>query len=152
MTKNDDSDDSEETSEDLLTASQNGDGVALETLVVRHYPMLRAYLRLNAGPAVRRRESVSDLAQSVCREVLRNADRFEYMGEAAFRAWLCEAALMKIKNKHAFHNADKRDAGREVEREDGVPNAHELAVIYGTSLGPEGNAIRAETIELIEAA
>ncbi|MEM1453415.1 MAG: sigma-70 family RNA polymerase sigma factor, partial [Planctomycetota bacterium] len=47
---------------------------------------------------------------------------------------------------------DKRDAGREVEREDGVPNAHELAVIYGTSLGPEGNAIRAETIELIEAA
>ena len=152
MTTTEDSDDSEGTSEDLLNASQSGDGVALETLVVRHYPMLRAYLRLNAGPAIRHRESVSDLAQSVCREVLRNAGRFEYMGESAFRAWLCEAALMKIKNKHAFHRADKRDAGREVEHEDGVPNAHELAALYGSSLGPEGQAIRAETVELIEAA
>ncbi|MEM9381365.1 MAG: sigma-70 family RNA polymerase sigma factor [Planctomycetota bacterium] len=151
MTADDGPGGSDASSEDLFAASQSGDGAALESLVVRHYPMLRAYLRLNTGPGVRHRESVSDLAQSVCREVLRNADRFEYMGERAFRAWLCEAALMKIKNKHAYHNADMRDARREVEGEDGIPNAGELAAVYSSASGPEARAIEAEMVQRVEA-
>ena len=74
--------------ETLLARVETGDAPALDALLVRHLPSLEAYVRLKAGAAVRARETLSDVVQSVCVEVLRDADRFEYRGEAEFRHWL----------------------------------------------------------------
>lgn len=100
----------------LCERATRGDEPALEELLVRHLPKLEAYVRLHAGVGLRQRESLGDLVQSICAEVLRNAEGFEYRGPAQFRHWLCKRALHKIVDKGRFHRAAKRDLGREDEK------------------------------------
>ena len=86
-------------SPDLLRQASGGDDAALGELLARHLPGLRAYVRQRTGQAIRARESVSDLVQSVCREVIQHADRFQYGGEVGFKPWLYKTALRKIANR-----------------------------------------------------
>lgn len=91
---------------DLLQRATTGDAASLGNLLDRHLPQLRAFVRLSMGPALRARESSSDIVQSVCRELIEREWRgFEYRGEAAFRQWLCMAALNKIRKKARWHHA-----------------------------------------------
>jgi RNA polymerase sigma-70 factor, ECF subfamily len=100
--------------ESLVQQAAAGDAPALASLLVRHLASLEAYVRLKAGAGVRAKESLGDLVQSVCVEVLRDASAFEYRGEPQFRHWLFQQALHKIMNKRRFHGAGRRDMGREV--------------------------------------
>ncbi len=96
-------------------ASQGALG-AVEELLARYLPGLRGYVRRRAGGLIHAKESSSDVVQSVCREVLeRLADeRFDYRGEEAFRRWLYQAAVLKMRDRRRFYLAERRDAGREV--------------------------------------
>ncbi|QDU69507.1 RNA polymerase sigma factor [Engelhardtia mirabilis] len=133
--------------EDLTAAAVRGDRAALELLLVRHLPDLRAYVRLRMGPALRDREGESDLIQSVCREVLLRADQFRHAGEGAFRAWLYTATLRKIVNRDEFHRAQRREAAREeVAQESG------LLDVYRRFASPSGVATTAEELARIERA
>ena len=98
-----------------VTDAGRGDRAAVEELLARFLPGVERHLARHAGGLIRAKESASDLAQSVCREVLeRLADeRLEYQGEAAFKQWLYQAALHKLQNRGRHYRADKRDAGRE---------------------------------------
>lgn len=96
----------------LLKASQ-GDAPALDTLLERYLPGLRAYVRLRAGPRLLEKESSSDLVQSVCRDILENLDRFQFEGETGFRRWLFKTAQRKIADRYEFYGAKKRDMARE---------------------------------------
>ena len=89
--------------DDLMRKATSGDGAAMDRLLERHLPALRAFVRLRAGPAVAEHESNSDLVQSVCREVLEGAGAFEYRGEAAFKSWLFTTALRKIVEKDRYY-------------------------------------------------
>jgi RNA polymerase sigma-70 factor (ECF subfamily) len=100
--------------EQLVVDATRGDRAAVDALLERFLPGLRAFVRLRAGAMIRAKESVSDLVQSVCREVLENVDQFRYGGEAGFRQWLYTAALRKIGRRWKYYKADKRDAAREV--------------------------------------
>jgi RNA polymerase sigma-70 factor (ECF subfamily) len=98
-----------------LRASQ-GDEAALEQLVAAHAATLRAFLAYRAGAALRARESASDLAQSVVRELyahLRDG-RFEYQGPAELRQWLFRAGELKLRERRRHWARDRRDAQREV--------------------------------------
>jgi RNA polymerase sigma factor (sigma-70 family) len=101
---------------DTVSSAAAGDGLAIDALLARMLPGLRDFLAREAGALVRAKESVSDLAQSVCREVLEQLrdERLEYRGEAQFVRWLQQAAVHKLQNRHRFYGADKRDARREV--------------------------------------
>lgn len=101
--------------QDTVSSAAAGDQPALDALLTRFLPGLRAFLAREAGALVRAKESASDLAQSVCREVLERLrdERFEYRGEAQFVRWLQQAAVHKLQNRHRFYRAEKRDAGRE---------------------------------------
>ncbi len=103
-----------ESSPELLHKASRGDVEALSTLLERHLPALRAYVRLRTGQAIRAKESVSDLVQSVCREIFQYADRFQHGGEAGFKQWLYTTALRKISKRGRYYQAERRDAGREV--------------------------------------
>lgn len=96
--------------QELLIRATAGDQQALRQLLVENLPQIEAYLRLQAGAAIRSKESISDLVQSVCGAVLRDLPRFEFRGEGPFRHWLCKHALHKLINKHAFYSAQKRTA------------------------------------------
>lgn len=140
----------------LVTAASRGDGRALDELVARHLPALRAYVRLRCGPELRARESASDIVQSACRDVLAGLSRFEWQGEAAFRDYLYTAARNKIADRGAHWATLKRDARREVRPQApwggaGSPSSA-LSEVYATLASPSEQAAGRESLERIERA
>ena len=93
---------------ETITAARRGDQTALNSLFARNLPPLMAFIRMKAGGVVLARESISDLAQSVCREALMDAEDFEYRGEAEFRNWLFLQATRKILDRARYLKAQKR--------------------------------------------
>lgn len=81
----------------------------IETLLERHLPDLRAYVRRNMDAALAQRESCADLVQSICREALQSKGQYEFRGEAAFRQWLLQMALHKLIDRRRFYRARKRE-------------------------------------------
>ncbi|MCA8948641.1 MAG: sigma-70 family RNA polymerase sigma factor [Planctomycetes bacterium] len=98
----------------LLARARAGDAAALEALLGEHLPAIAAIVRLKAGPGLLRRESVSDLQQSVCREVLESLDGFRDGGADGFRRWLHTLALRKLYDRQRRVLAQQRDVRREV--------------------------------------
>lgn len=133
----------------LVDKASQGDAPAIEELLQRHLPALRAFLRLRAGPAIRARESAADLAQSVCRELLQQMGNFDYRGEAAFKAWLFTAALRKLVERQRYYEADKRDVAREVQVPAGRDSA-DLLDVYGHVVTPSRHAQAHEIMERLE--
>ena len=97
----------------LVNRASAGDSSAVQSLLQAHLPALQAFVRLKAGAMLLQRESCSDLAQSVCRDVLENAGRFRWGGEAEFRKWLFTTAMRKIADRAEHWRAGKREPGRE---------------------------------------
>ncbi len=132
-------------SRELVARVTQGDRAALEELLQRHLQGLRAFIRLRAGAAVRRHESESDLAQSVCREVLEHVDGFRYGDENGFRKWLYTTALRKIVDRRDYWGAACRDARR-------VEGDAALAELYRSFSSPSGRAMKKEEVEAVERA
>lgn len=138
----------------LVEGAKAGDRAAVEDLLARYLPGLRAFIRLRAGPVVRQRESVSDLCQTVCRDVLQHLDRFQYGGEAAFKHWLYATALRRIQNRHEYWKAQRRDVAREVRGQGGPGEASEspdLLDAYHTLSTPSQHAVAREDAARLEA-
>ncbi len=143
----------------LVERIRAGDQQALEQLLHRELPGLRAYVRLRVGPALRARESASDLVQSTVREVLGKLEVFQHGGEAGFRDWLYAAALRKIAHRAEHWGAQKRDLRREMPWQAAPPGESPsaaddrgLAEVYATLASPSQHAIARETLAAMEAA
>lgn len=98
----------------LIRDASLGDGMAVDKLLARYLPELRGFIRLRTGPAIRDKEGISDIAQSLCREVLENAGNVEFDSERAFKHWLYTKALRMIQNRGKFWRREKRDVKREI--------------------------------------
>ena len=141
--------------ESLAAAAARGERAAVDALLARYLPELRAFVRLRAGPLIRAHESSSDLVQSTCREVLEHLDRFRFPSESAFRHWLFTTALRKLSNRRDYWTAAKRAAPGEGAEKPlvGAPQADEaLLQSYASFATPSRNAIAREELERIEAA
>ena len=136
-------------SEELLRASQAGSRQALDELLTRHLPSVRAFVRLRLGPDTRAYESASDIVQSVCADLLGKSAPLEYRGEAQFRSWLHVTALNKIRQKHRHHAALKR-------RPQGGPprplESGEALGCYAGAITPSHAAVGKEDVERLEEA
>ena len=95
---------------ELVDRAAGGDDAAVNELLEQFLPSVRSYLRVRAGRMLLEKESVSDLAQSVCRSVLENASSFRHGEEDGFRRWLFKTAERKVLDRHAYYTADKRTA------------------------------------------
>jgi RNA polymerase sigma factor (sigma-70 family) len=73
-------------------------------------PGLTRFVRRRMGTELASRESVSDIVQSTCRELLRSVSRFEDRGEASFQRWVQGAAEHKLQNRARHWNAARRGA------------------------------------------
>lgn len=136
--------------EQLTEAAAGGDRGAIDALIERYLPELRAFVRLRVGQALRAHESKSDVVQSVCRDVLQNVDNFRFPGESAFRTWLFTTALRKIGKRSRHHTAQKRDV-RKNEPLESSSDAR-LANYYRSFSSPSGHAIAKEEMARVEAA
>lgn len=127
--------------EDRIRRASRGDAAAMEELLATHLPGLEKYVRRHASPLVLAKESVSDLVQSVCREVLQDAGSFDYRGDLAFRAWLHQAALRKLMDRQRYYRAAKRDPAceREPAPRSGL-SREELAALASSIDAPSGAA------------
>lgn len=138
----------------LVEAAAAGDAEAIERLIQRHLPGLRAFVRLRADRIVRAKESSSDLVQSVCREVLEHMDRFTHRSDAGFRQWLYRTAERKVIDRFRYYSAARRDPDREVERDARAETQAEALLLegYGTIYTPSRDAAIREELHLVEEA
>ena len=126
--------------EALIASARTGDTSALSSILSLSMPLLERRLEKRVGAALKSRESVSDLAQSVCREVLQDLEHFELRGAREFRAWLFECADRKIVDRYRFYRAAKRDMEREAQPESGFEAT-------GHNATPSRHAVIREEVE-----
>lgn len=140
-----------ESSLPLVSRAQGKDAAAIETLLVRHLPGLRRWLRLRMGAQLRARETPEDLVQSVAREVLADLDGFEWRGEAAFRHWLYVTAQRKLIDKARFLAAERRSPLHERPADTGSSSDGVLAE-FATGASPSRDLQSREEVARIERA
>lgn len=136
----------------LIAAARRGEAAALDSLFGRNLPPLIAFIRARAGKAIAARESAMDIAQSVFREVLQDADRIHLQGEGAFRNWLFMAAARKVLDRAKFLGRERRDVSREVPLPEPGPEADALLASYAALCTPSQHAAAREELARIEAA
>lgn len=131
-------------------------GKTISALIERCLPELHAFVRLNAGPAVRSKESCSDLVQTICRELLEHSATLAGFEGAAFRKWLFTAALHKIYDRQKFYRAARRDVAREARRDEDAggdaAGERRLSECYATFTTPSRAAMSREERERLESA
>jgi RNA polymerase sigma-70 factor (ECF subfamily) len=136
----------EPSTDDLLARATTGEPGAIEGLMVRFLPGLRGYLGNRAG-GLRHNESVSDIAQSVCREVLAHLrdGRLRFRGQAEFKQWFYRAAALKLSERRRFW----RSAGRDAVEDAGpaAPGASDIAWDPAADATPSEDAMLREEAE-----
>lgn len=135
---------------ETVSSAKNGDAHAFEALFARALPRLRAFVRLRAGGVVTARESISDVAQSVCREVLAELDDFEFRGERAFCNLLFHRAVQKILKRRRFHRQERRDLARETPLGAGGDDLVPEVECYATIVTPSEHASAREQLREVE--
>ena len=133
---------------ELVAAARNKDAAALQQLLVRNLPGLEAFVRLRMGATLRNLMTAPDLVQSVCREVLEDLGGFEFRGEGPFKHWLFVRAENKLREKHRYHHADKRDQQKAV----ALPDSTTAITAYLTLHTPSRDLEVRETMRRVEAA
>ncbi|MFO0980636.1 MAG: sigma-70 family RNA polymerase sigma factor [Planctomycetota bacterium] len=86
---------------------------SLQGLLRSQLPRLARFLRRQCGPVLRAKESISDLRQSVCRELIERWKRSPSPDRAEGRRWIFQLARRKIVDRLRYYGAEKRDPAQE---------------------------------------
>jgi RNA polymerase sigma-70 factor (ECF subfamily) len=109
----------------LLEGIRRGDARALESLLERYRPELRAFVESHFDPRLRARVDPSDIVQETQMEVVRRMDDFLAHQPMPFRLWLRKKAMDRLLNLRRDHLARAR---RSVAREQALPDRSSLLV------------------------
>lgn len=97
----------------LLDGAAAGDRDAVERLLDRHRPAVRAFVELHLDPRVRARVDPSDVAQEALAELARRLTDFLDRRPMPFHLWARKMAYERLLNACRAHRAARRDVGRE---------------------------------------
>jgi RNA polymerase sigma-70 factor (ECF subfamily) len=126
MAENDGSSESPGDVQVLVRRAREGDSEAIDSLYREIYPVILQTVRHRLGPALRKRLDSLDVAQSVLFDLFRGlaSGPIDELQGKPFLVWLFAVIENKIRNKAAFHTAQKRDMRKEVavETESGFPD------------------------------
>ncbi len=136
-----------------LEQASRGDDDALSNMLVEYLPRIRAFIRLRMNADLRARECSADLVQSICVDLLRGQEGFEYRDEPQLRSWLFSAALNKVREKQRFHGRDRRNHRRETPIDAPSDSPHrDLADPYMSLATPSQAAMGAEFFARLDSA
>ncbi len=142
---------------ELVATARLGNRAALDGLFRTILPDLRAYVRLNCGEGIRQEEENSDLVQSVCREMLEGLGAFNGSAEPQFRKWLFTLSTNKIRGRHRYYRAQRRDSRKKLPLQPPASAAdqdtnREVLSCYASFCTPSKGAVAREEIRRIESA
>src|SRR5262245_32308836 len=109
----------------LLEKVEQGDRQALEKLLARHRPELRAFVEIHLDERLAARVDPSDVVQEAQLEVARRLDDFLARRPMPFRLWVRKTAYQKLIDLHRHH---RKRARRSVDREEAWPDRSSLLV------------------------
>ena len=138
------------TNDDTNDEPRGAGRLALDDLLAKQMPALLVFLRHHTGEALAARETIEDLAQSVCREILQDRSALHFEDESQFRAYLFLQAVRKVVDRARFHRMARRD----VRREQPLPETRSAAEvgIYGGLASATQAAMAREKLVQVEAA
>jgi len=121
----------------LLAAARAGEADALDRLVRRFYPAVRALVHRSLATDLRRKKpwlmavfSTGDVVQEVFCSVVRDLDGFESTNEGAFVRFLSTMVQNRLIDAVRFHEALRRDARRT------TPSPPDLSELHASGYGP----------------
>lgn len=97
----------------LLVRVQAGDRRALDALLARNLPWIRAQVRRRMGAALRSKEESSDVVQDAVIEFLTYGPRVRLGSEASFRGLMCRIVEHTLSDQHDWWTARRRTLNRE---------------------------------------
>jgi RNA polymerase sigma factor (sigma-70 family) len=102
-----------EATADLLVLARANDATAVNVLFARYLPELRRWTSGRLPRWARDLAETQDLVQDTLLQVFRKLDGFEYRGEGAFRAYLQQAVMNRLRNE--IRRASRRPVHEEVD-------------------------------------
>lgn len=141
----------------LLDRARSGDARAREELAGRLIPFVHAAVRLRMDKALRAREGVSDVVNSVVGDLLTRLQDFRFgRREDEFRRWAATAVMRKLLMRKRHLLAGKRDARRDAApgRAGDGEDFEDLLASYAASGLPTPSQVASarESVERFEAA
>ncbi len=130
----------------LVERARHGDAPALEALLERNKERLEGLAHARLGEALGQKVRSSDILQSTYLRVVKSIDRFTGATEDDFANWIVRVLENTLRDRARYHNAEKRDRGRDVGRD-----IHELNPASRTPT-PSAQAGFAEELLLISRA
>lgn len=97
----------------LLQRWHRGEQAALHELLERDLPWIRAHVKRRVGQKLARFGDTEDFVQDAMVQVLRYGPRFVLSDRDAFRGLMVRLVENSLRDKLDYHQAAKRDAGRE---------------------------------------
>ncbi len=96
----------------LLQDWYRGDREALEEILRRHLPWIRARVRRRLGAALRARLETGDVVQEAVLRLLRDGPRLQIENEPRLLALLARLVENVLRDQADFHQAQRRGGGR----------------------------------------
>lgn len=90
-----------------------GDSAAIDELLNRYRPLLRAIIASEIDPRLQAKADPSDLVQDVCVEVVRSFSRIEAKKRQTFLAYLRQVVLSQLTDLQRRYSSQKRNVLRE---------------------------------------
>ncbi len=98
---------------ELLERWHGGEEHALDELLQRNLPWIRAHVRKRLGERLRAKAETEDYVQDAVVEMLRYGPRFMVHRRAQFRALLAQIAENVLRGKHVWFKRQRRAVSRE---------------------------------------
>ena len=131
----------------LLEGIRRGEARALENLLARYRPGLRAFVECHFDPRLRARVDPSDVVQDTQMEVVRRIGDFLASRPMPFRLWLRKKAMDRLSNLRRDHLTRAR---RSVAREQAWPDRSSLLLARPLLAGGPSPSQHAQAQELAE--
>ena len=98
---------------DLLLRWHRGDRAAIDALIARDLPWIRAQVQKRLGPGLRARAETEDFMQDAMIEALNYSPRFVSQSQTRFRNIMVRIIENVLRDKNRWHQARRRAISRE---------------------------------------